>query len=426
MKQQEPVDRFFSFKDRFSGFPLRASLWSLLASGLLCVQIVCIVVLVDLFDHSDVSNHAKRQVPAIADSDVKSERDDVPSDTASERPNSSGLVGLADSNRHSSVWGPATAWLSVRLPSLSDPNKFFSVLILLLAASSMLRGLAQNRSESLAAKEALQIAARQRQAIHRQTLRLGPSDVSDSGLDEVHALFHEQVEKVRTGIQNSIESFPRDIPRIILLILLAISFNWQVAFQCIVPALFCWYLIQRDRDRMRTRKGLLLDRGSQDLRLLSESLRKTRLVRGYGMEPFEQQQFEVHSRRFHDQQVLAIADSSWIRRLEYVAIVLSVMLLLYLLGVKVLLPVSNERHLSLSSLAGILACLLSIHPSLNQILESRGRRSQTNLAADRIGRYLNRIPEVGQAAGSRFLQPLSHQLDFESIHYSEANGKELL
>jgi ABC-type multidrug transport system fused ATPase/permease subunit len=43
-----------------------------------------------------------------------------------------------------------------------------------------------------------------------------------------------------------------------------------------------------------------------------------------------------------------------------------------------------------------------------------------------VYRYLDRIPEVGQAVGARFLQPLSRLLQFEGVHYALPHGRKLL
>jgi ABC-type multidrug transport system fused ATPase/permease subunit len=53
-------------------------------------------------------------------------------------------------------------------------------------------------------------------------------------------------------------------------------------------------------------------------------------------------------------------------------------------------------------------------------------RRKVSRVADRIYRYLNRIPEVGQAVGAKFLQPLSKSIQFESVSYSLPNKRKVL
>ena len=53
-------------------------------------------------------------------------------------------------------------------------------------------------------------------------------------------------------------------------------------------------------------------------------------------------------------------------------------------------------------------------------------RSEASLAADAIYRYLDRIPEVSQTVGAKFLEPLGKTLQFESVSYLLPDKKALL
>jgi ABC-type multidrug transport system fused ATPase/permease subunit len=60
------------------------------------------------------------------------------------------------------------------------------------------------------------------------------------------------------------------------------------------------------------------------------------------------------------------------------------------------------------------------------LLERNAIREDASLAADRIFRYLDKIPAVGQAVGAKFLQPLSKMLTFDSVSYSLPNRRPVL
>jgi ATP-binding cassette subfamily B protein len=62
-----------------------------------------------------------------------------------------------------------------------------------------------------------------------------------------------------------------------------------------------------------------------------------------------------------------------------------------------------------------------MHFPINGLLELRHQSEQTDLAASRIFRYLDQIPEVGQAVGAKFLQPMRRAIQYESVGYSIPN-----
>jgi ABC-type multidrug transport system fused ATPase/permease subunit len=62
-----------------------------------------------------------------------------------------------------------------------------------------------------------------------------------------------------------------------------------------------------------------------------------------------------------------------------------------------------------------------------QSLVARQREHEVaEIAARRIQDYLNLIPEVGQAVGAKFLQPLSKMIVFENVSYATPSKRQLL
>jgi ABC-type multidrug transport system fused ATPase/permease subunit len=63
--------------------------------------------------------------------------------------------------------------------------------------------------------------------------------------------------------------------------------------------------------------------------------------------------------------------------------------------------------------------------SVESLRELFGVRDEVNVQGDRIYRYLAEIPEVGQAVGAKFLQPVAKSIILESVTY-RTNGTDLL
>ena len=104
-------------------------------------------------------------------------------------------------------------------------------------------------------------------------------------------------------------------------------------------------------------------------------------------------------------------------------VTLSLAIVLFLVGSKVL---QNPEEFSFASALLLLVTIACMHRPLEGLFNLPADCEDASLAADRIYRYLDRIPEVSQAVGAKFLQPLSKSLQFEQVKYSLPNKQPLL
>ena len=161
------------------------------------------------------------------------------------------------------------------------------------------------------------------------------------------------------------------------------------------------------------------------LRLLAEGLRKTRIVRGYGMEDFEHEHFQHHLDKFRTNVLHVLNMQHFLRLAVGFLVLVCVAAVVYIVGSKVLQPpeISNVRFATALLMLAIVAGMPRPLAELWQLPELRLRASQ---AADRIYRYLNQIPAVSQAVGAKFLEPVSRTIGFEAVSYTLPNKRKLL
>jgi ABC-type multidrug transport system fused ATPase/permease subunit len=205
---------------------------------------------------------------------------------------------------------------------------------------------------------------------------------------------------------------------------LALAVQWRVALQCFILLGGCWYLVQRQRLRFAAAERLEEARAESRLRLLAEGLRKTRIVRGYGMEDFEHEHFQHHLDRFRTS-ILHVLNMQHYLRLAVGFLVLAcVAAVVYLIGSKVLSP--DVTHIWFSTALLMLAIVAGMPRPLEELWELPEQRLRASHAADRIFRYLNQIPAVSQAVGAKFLEPVSRTISFEAVSYTLPNKRKLL
>ena len=184
-----------------------------------------------------------------------------------------------------------------------------------------------------------------------------------------------------------------------------------------MPLLACWYLVRQERQRFEKSRRQREDRVGIALKLLAEGLRKTRLVRGFGMENFELERFQVHLGRFLRKTASLREDERVSRWLCWMLVLIALAIVLFLIATKTLTDPSDSAHLPVSAILMFVMALRAAYRPANELWELPRLEHTAGQRADIIMRYLNRIPEVGQAVGAKFLQPLSKQIIFESVTY---------
>jgi ATP-binding cassette, subfamily B, bacterial len=404
---------------------LAVVLWSILGVVCLCIVLVDLALICDLLATrgqvdmtADEAGVLRGRLGAVAPNEIPEE----PSEGTIVRMRSHGILPAVVRCQNRPGWRDLLTWSYIRIPWLRENVSALSFLVIAATLSGILMTIAFSRARARALQVAMQAAAAQRKAVHRQALRLGPGDLSGESRRSSQRLFQVDIDKVRDGIFSWGESLVRDPVLFVLLLLLAFSIDWQLTFQCLVPLAACWWLVHQQRWLGRQAREISESHAASQLRLLAESLNKTRIVRGYNMEEYEQQQFEKHLDRFtrditsgrrHE------GTSIWVAR---VLTVLCLALVVYMIGAKALLANNPLPIFAAALLLLVFACLLPVTESL---LALPATRQAIGAAADRVYRFLGLTPEVGQAVGARFLDPVSKSIIFEGVEY-KVNGAPVL
>ncbi len=403
----------------------RACLWSSLSSILFCLLLIDLTFLADLLVHRGelrVSGPEQTLLQHLMGEELPSAPPTVNASSIEFHYENRGLLPTVWEDRNR-FWGVATAAAWRRCPLLRDNAWALLFLTTLAALLGLANRFADNRAERLHRRFALDVGTRLRRAIHRQTLRLGPSDLEGTQGDHALELFTSDVDRLCGGVVRWADRLGREPFLMSLLLLLLVAVHPILAVQCLIPLGACWFAAQRERRMSGAARRLADALSAQELRLLAESLGKTRLVRGYGMEAFEQEQFQKYLQRFQDKTAAAPIVRRWQQRGLYLAAALCLSLVVMLIGGAVL---KSPREVSLAGGLLMAAVLTAGWFPLRRLDELWATHEIAEQAAVRVQAYLNRIPEVGQAVGAKFLQPLSKMLEFESVTYHTSGKRRLL
>jgi ABC-type multidrug transport system fused ATPase/permease subunit len=141
------------------------------------------------------------------------------------------------------------------------------------------------------------------------------------------------------------------------------------------------------------------------------------------MEEFEQRQFETYLSRFQRNAGRAAGGARVMRAIGRALLICCVAVVAFLLGARVLNDPTSLSFAAALFLAAVFACM---YRPVEMLWALRGEWASASTAADAIQRYLDRVPEVGQAVGAKFLQPLSKVLRFDDVSYAIPGGRQLL
>jgi ATP-binding cassette, subfamily B, bacterial len=311
------------------------------------------------------------------------------------------------------------------LPVLRSNRSALSVLLLVGLLLAIVWTILVRAAQSASRTTAFEVTTRLRRSLHRHALRLGPSDLRDREGDTALRLFTREVDTVGEGIREWTNRVGRYVCEVVVLLGVALLIDWRLTLLCLVPLAGCWYLVRQELRRRAERHGLGMEHAGEDLARLAESLRNTRLVRGFGMENFEHEQFGLHLDRYQ-RDVLAVergdATTRWALR---VLVAACLGLVFFLVGWKVLAP-DAATSLSLPGALVLLVAFGWMYLPLERLGEVSGLHRRASVAAEAVQRYLEEIPEVSQAVGAKFLEPLANELRFEAVTYRSRTGHVLL
>ena len=173
-----------------------------------------------------------------------------------------------------SALGPVLGSLWRNVPWLRSNWSALATLAIAAVVFGLLRSLSLARARYAAERVALEAVTRLRRSLHRQSLRLGPSDLLDQAGERVLGLFTNEAERVREGIALYVYRLGRHPIKLALLLTMALMLSWRDTLLCLVPLAGCWFFAHRERQRRASAYRLSADRARHELRLLAETLRK--------------------------------------------------------------------------------------------------------------------------------------------------------
>jgi ABC-type multidrug transport system fused ATPase/permease subunit len=263
---------------------------------------------------------------------------------------------------------------------------------------------------------------RLRQHLHRQSLRLDSGDLSGTRAAATKRLFQTTAQILEDKAREWGRCLIGGFSDLVVMLLLILLVNWRVGAECLIPVIVCWLVLRLEGTRQAAAQQLLAEQVERGLERLAVGLQKTRIVTGYGMESFEQDQFENNLAQY-GQRCSSLGRqrfrSAWGTRL---ALLCGVALPVYILARHLL----SADGIGMGNATVLVLSIGMIFLVLKQLQKLKSLEVEGTLACDEVDQYLKRVPEVGQVVGARFLEPMSRSLLFDQITFESDSHEELL
>ena len=416
VQQFNSFHRVFPRSDYFKGRSLRILLWATVGGLLLALLLGCVFLIFSVLEGRGTLVLPKTAVAELSE---------LAGHAASEQITGEGILPAVWASR-GRPHGPLISWLYRNVSVLQSSGTALVTLVVFGITVAFFRTLVVSRITAIGNNLGFETASRLRKGIHRQNLRLSPGNLNDTSSQRPFELFTNDCDQIRDGIAGLVRRVARYAIDMIVLLVVVWVLHPLVAMQCIVPLAFFWYLIYLERQRLEAARVYANQQATQERNQLATGLRKTRLVRGFGMNSLEKENFQAAMDRLRKSVAVVKTGETWLRWTTGMLVVVCGALMFCLMGFKILMSPIHPQSLAAASAVTMVIGFSLMHFPLNGFLDLRKQREHTDLAASNIYRYLDQIPEVGQAVGAKFLQPMTRVIQFESVGYSIPNHGQVL
>lgn len=305
----------------------------------------------------------------------------------------------------------------------TDSGNLRSILLLVSATVLwILHRFSGHLAENSAHEVARRIGDRVRRALFRQHLRIGPGDVDGRTTASVYQRTTGDIETLAAATIDTLSRISRDTMMAVACLALACLVDPLLALQCLLlPAAVLAWLVVRDRAARQRHLAASHSDGELANLKIAESLANVQLASGYGVEDLARDRFDTDQVRSGQQAARHDRRHAWGRAIRQGLTAIAASVILFLIGRRVLLAPPLDS-LDLASAFVLLASIAGLLHALDRRAQLPGIAEQAGHSAERIHKYLDRVPPVSQAVGARFLQPLADEICFDSVSWTPGDN----
>jgi subfamily B ATP-binding cassette protein MsbA len=232
--------------------------------------------------------------------------------------------------------------------------------------------------------------------------------------------FTNDVNIVQSSISATFSNLIKEPLTIIVFLGIAVSISWQLTLFAFLILPFSTGIIIWIGLKLRKQTYALQSKLADITSVLQETISGVKIVKAFGMEPFENKRFTSETKNFF-RMVLKIVRirnaSSPIT--EFLSVIIGVFIIYYG-GILVL----EENALSASEFLGFLFAIFQMLPPIKELSSVNNRIQEASAAGDRIFEILDTEPDIKNLPGAIELKEFNKTIEFKDIHFSYDDSDE--
>ena len=232
--------------------------------------------------------------------------------------------------------------------------------------------------------------------------------------------FTNDVNIVQSSISATFSNLIKEPLTIIVFLGIAISISWQLTLFAILILPFSTGIIIWIGFKLRRLTTVLQSKLADITSVLQETISGVKIVKAFGMEPFENKRFTNETKSFFKMvlKIVRIRNASS-PITEFLSVVIGVFIIYYG-GILVL----EENVLSASQFLGFLFAIFQMLPPIKELSSVNNRIQEASAAGDRIFEILDIKPDIINLPGAIVLKEFKDKIEFNSVHFSYDDSDE--
>lgn len=292
------------------------------------------------------------------------------------------------------------------------------VVAALLVVFTLIRGGSEYLSSVLMWRIGVSAVVDLRQRLYDHILQQSSEFFTDHPTNELTTHIISDAEKVQISVSTLLADMLREGLTFLSLLALVVMLNWRLTLVILIVAPLVYVLTARFGKRLRKIAHSTQEGTEEVLDVTQETISGHRIVKAFGMEPFEQRRFGEALRRLANHQVRAarvVYLSSPI--LELVGVLLAAGFVLYAK------QEIEAGTMTIGTFASYIVAMLGMYDPLRKLSRIQNYFQQSFAATSRIYRLLDTHTEKRDAPGAIELPPLGQRIRFQkvSFKYQDSN-----
>lgn len=225
--------------------------------------------------------------------------------------------------------------------------------------------------------------------------------------------FTNDVGIVQSSISATFSNLIKEPLTVIVFLGIALSISWELTLFAFIILPFSTIVIIWIGMKLRKQTGVIQRKLADITSVLQETISGVKIVKAFGMEPYENKRFTEETRSFFKLvlRIVRIRNSSS-PITEFLSVIIGVFIIYYG-GILVL----EEGTLSASEFLGFLFAIFQMLPPIKELGTVNNRIQEASAAGDRIFEILDREPDIKNLPGAVELKEFKDEVEFKKVSF---------